>query len=121
MKHLTLTWQEVEDAVSKARSAFERWRHVPLSERIHMVLEGMQYFKEHYGLTAVVCTQSLGRAKHFGQMLEAGTVFMNRCDYLDPALPWTGIKSSGKGVSLSKYGFHALTRRKGLHFRINTS
>jgi acyl-CoA reductase-like NAD-dependent aldehyde dehydrogenase len=74
-----------------------------------------------YGLTAVVCTQSLGRAKHFGQMLEAGTVFMNRCDYLDPALPWTGTKSSGKGVSLSKYGFHALTKRKGLHFRINTS
>ena len=47
-----LTWQEVEDAVSKARSAFERWRHVPLSERIHMVLEGMQYFKEHYGQVA---------------------------------------------------------------------
>jgi acyl-CoA reductase-like NAD-dependent aldehyde dehydrogenase len=56
-----LTWPEVEDAVSKARSAFERWRQVPLSERIHMVLEGMQYFKEHYGQVATDLTRQMGK------------------------------------------------------------
>lgn len=74
-----------------------------------------------YGLTASVWTRSLELARRFAQMLEAGTVFMNRCDYLDPALPWTGTKESGKGISLSKYGFYALTRRKSLHFRVRTS
>ena len=44
-------------------------------------------------------------------------MFQNRCDYLDPALPWTGWKESGRGVSLSRYGFLSLTRRKGWHLR----
>jgi acyl-CoA reductase-like NAD-dependent aldehyde dehydrogenase len=44
---------------------------------------------------------------------------MNRCDYLDPALPWTGVKDSGRGTTLSKYGFYSMTRRKAIHFRIS--
>lgn len=49
--------------------------------------------------------------------IETGTVFMNRCDYLDPALAWTGVKDSGRGVSLSRYGFDAVTRAKSIHVR----
>jgi acyl-CoA reductase-like NAD-dependent aldehyde dehydrogenase len=73
-----------------------------------------------YGLTAAIWTESAERAERLGKRLEAGTVFMNRCDYLDPALPWTGFKDSGKGVCLSHWGFAAVTRRKSWHFRLRT-
>ena len=49
--------------------------------------------------------------------IETGTFFMNRCDYLDPALPWVGVKDSGKGVSLSRIGIRNLTRPKSIHLK----
>lgn len=70
-----------------------------------------------FGLTAVICTSDQSRAESFAGAVEAGTIFMNRCDYLDPALPWTGVKASGKGSSLSRYGLLAMTRPKAIHFR----
>ena len=70
-----------------------------------------------FGLTAVICTSDRARAEAFAKAVEAGTIFMNRCDYLDPALPWTGLKASGKGSSLSCYGLLAMTRPKAIHFR----
>jgi acyl-CoA reductase-like NAD-dependent aldehyde dehydrogenase len=70
-----------------------------------------------FGLTASVWTKDSTRAETFAKALDAGTIFQNRCDYLDPALPWTGVKDSGKGSSLSKYGFLYVTRRKSIHFR----
>jgi acyl-CoA reductase-like NAD-dependent aldehyde dehydrogenase len=69
------------------------------------------------GLTASVWTSDRDRARRFACALEHGTVFMNRCDYLDPALPWSGWKDSGRGVSLSALGFDTLTRPKAIHFR----
>jgi acyl-CoA reductase-like NAD-dependent aldehyde dehydrogenase len=69
------------------------------------------------GLTASVWTSDRERAWRFGRALDHGTVFMNRCDYLDPALPWSGRKDSGRGVGLSALGFDALTQPKALHFR----
>jgi acyl-CoA reductase-like NAD-dependent aldehyde dehydrogenase len=72
------------------------------------------------GLTASVWTRDRERANRFARALEHGTVFMNRCDYLDPALPWSGWKDSGRGVALSSLGFEALTRPKALHFRLET-
>jgi acyl-CoA reductase-like NAD-dependent aldehyde dehydrogenase len=69
------------------------------------------------GLTASVWTSDPDRADWFAARLEAGTVFQNRCDYLDPALPWTGVKDSGKGVTLSSHGLLQLTRRKSVHLR----
>jgi acyl-CoA reductase-like NAD-dependent aldehyde dehydrogenase len=71
------------------------------------------------GLTASVWTRDRERAVRFSRALECGTVFMNRCDYLDPALPWSGWKDSGRGVSLSALGFEALTRPKAVHFRLS--
>ncbi len=71
-----------------------------------------------YGLTSVIYTQSQDKAEAFSRQMNTGTVFMNRCDYLDPALPWTGVGLSGKGSTLSEYGFHSVTRRKALHFRL---
>ena len=71
------------------------------------------------GLTASVWTADRERAARFARALECGTVYMNRCDALDPALPWTGWKDSGRGVSLSALGFDALTRPKAIHFRLS--
>ena len=70
-----------------------------------------------FGLTASVWTKDRARAEWFAAELAAGTVFQNRCDYLDPALPWTGVGDSGKGSTLSRWGFVHLTRRKSIHFR----
>jgi acyl-CoA reductase-like NAD-dependent aldehyde dehydrogenase len=67
-----------------------------------------------YGLTAAVFTSDKDRALRLGSQLSAGTVFMNRCDALDPYLPWTGLRDTGKGASLSKYGFRALTKLKSV-------
>ncbi len=73
-----------------------------------------------YGLTAAVWTSSEERALALGRRLESGTVYMNRCDYLDPALPWVGVKDSGLGCSLSRLGLQALTRPKSFHLRVRT-
>ncbi|MCC6124707.1 MAG: aldehyde dehydrogenase family protein [Pirellulales bacterium] len=70
-----------------------------------------------YGLTASVWTRDAGRAERFGRDVQAGTIYRNRCDFLDPALPWTGYYDSGLGSTLSRYGFFHLTRRKSIHFR----
>lgn len=71
-----------------------------------------------YGLTSAIYTSDTERAERFAAIADTGTVFMNRCDYLDPALPWTGVKDSGRGTALSTYGFLSMTRRKAIHFRI---
>jgi len=70
------------------------------------------------GLTASVWTSDRDRADRLARQLEFGTVYMNRCDSLDPALPWTGVKDSGRGVTLSALGFAELTRPKAIHFRL---
>jgi acyl-CoA reductase-like NAD-dependent aldehyde dehydrogenase len=74
-----------------------------------------------YGLTASVWTEDLTRAEGLMGQLDAGTVYANRCDYLDPLLPWVGIKDSGKGCSLSHLGFQHLTRPKSFHLRTRTA
>jgi acyl-CoA reductase-like NAD-dependent aldehyde dehydrogenase len=70
-----------------------------------------------YGLTASVWTADVERAVALGDRLETGTVYMNRCDYLDPALAWTGVKDTGRGVSLSALAYDTLTRPKSFHLR----
>ncbi len=70
-----------------------------------------------FGLTASVWTRSSERADRIARELEAGTVYQNRCDFLEPALAWTGLKESGLGETLSRHGFHSFTRRKSLHMR----
>jgi acyl-CoA reductase-like NAD-dependent aldehyde dehydrogenase len=70
-----------------------------------------------YGLTASVWTRDVAAAQQLGDRIDAGTVFMNRCDYLDPALAWTGVKDSGLGCALSVLGYEQLTRPKSFHFR----
>jgi acyl-CoA reductase-like NAD-dependent aldehyde dehydrogenase len=71
----------------------------------------------NYGLTASIWTTDIDAAIHIGEQVETGTWFMNRCDYLDPALAWTGVKDSGRGCSLSRLGYEALTRPKSFHLR----
>jgi len=70
-----------------------------------------------FGLTASVWTADRARAERFGAALRFGTVFMNRCDFGDPRLPWSGVGQSGRGHSMSVLGFDTLTRTRSLHFR----
>lgn len=70
-----------------------------------------------YGLTAAVYTRDLAAARALGPRLHVGTVFANRCDYLDPELAWVGVKASGRGCTLSAFGYAALTRPKSYHLR----
>jgi acyl-CoA reductase-like NAD-dependent aldehyde dehydrogenase len=74
-----------------------------------------------YGLTAAVWTEDAEAAQRIGDEIATGTVFMNRCDYLDPALTWTGVKDTGRGATLSVIGYEALTRPKSYHLRTKTS
>ncbi|MCA0434711.1 MAG: aldehyde dehydrogenase family protein [Proteobacteria bacterium] len=73
-----------------------------------------------YGLTAAIWSADAKAATAIGQRLETGTVFMNRCDYLDPALAWTGVKDTGRGATLSTVGYEMLTRPKSFHLRTKT-
>lgn len=71
-----------------------------------------------FGLSASVFTQDEAAALAIGEQVETGTWFMNRCDYLDPALAWTGVKNSGRGCTLSSLGFEQFTRPKSYHLKI---
>jgi acyl-CoA reductase-like NAD-dependent aldehyde dehydrogenase len=70
-----------------------------------------------YGLTASIWTEDLDAAASIGARVETGTVFANRCDYVDPGLVWTGVKETGKGGSLSEVGYANLTQPKSFHLR----
>ena len=73
-----------------------------------------------FGLTASVWTADEDAATRIGGRVATGTWFQNRCDYLDPALAWTGIKQSGRGCTLSALGYDSLTRPKSFHLRTET-
>jgi acyl-CoA reductase-like NAD-dependent aldehyde dehydrogenase len=70
-----------------------------------------------FGLTAAIFSADAEAAMALAERVEAGTVFLNRCDYLDPALAWTGVKNSGRGCTLSSVGYEQLTRPKSFHFK----
>ena len=73
-----------------------------------------------FGLTAAIWTKDEEAAKAIGDRVDTGTWFMNRCDYLDPALAWVGVKDSGRGCTLSRVGYEYLTRPKSFHLRTRT-
>lgn len=70
-----------------------------------------------YGLTASVWTADIAAAARIGAQIETGTVFANRCDYIDPALCWTGVKDTGRGGAMGEIGYHALTQPKSYHLK----
>ncbi len=70
-----------------------------------------------YGLTAAIFTQDINKGVELGQQLDTGTFFINRCDYLDPELAWTGVKNSGHGCTLSLMGYESVTRPKSFHIK----
>lgn len=71
-----------------------------------------------FGLTAAIFTTDTERGILLGHQLETGTFFLNRCDYLDPELAWTGVKNSGHGCTLSVVGFESVTRPKSYHIKM---
>ena len=72
-----------------------------------------------YGLTASVWTKDVEKAIEIGNQIETGTFYMNRCDVLDPALPWVGVKDSGKGCTLSTLGIQEMTRPKAFNMKFD--
>lgn len=70
-----------------------------------------------FGLTASIWSKDTAKAEEIADQIETGTVFLNRCDYLDPALCWTGCKDTGRGQGLSKLAYQALTRPKSYHLK----
>lgn len=89
--------------------------------RVHDDDEAVRLMNDsRYGLTAAVWTADPSAAVAIGDRVETGTWFMNRCDYLDPALAWVGVKDSGRGCTLSRLGYEQLTRPKSFHLRTRT-
>ncbi|KAL2018481.1 hypothetical protein VTK56DRAFT_766 [Thermocarpiscus australiensis] len=70
-----------------------------------------------FGLTASIWTKDTGKGYELSDAVEAGTVFVNRCDFPSPDLAWTGWKNSGKGVTLSRYGFDQFVKLKSYHLK----
>lgn len=86
--------------------------------KVHDDAEAIELMNDSpYGLTASIWTEDLEAAAKIGAKVETGTVFANRCDYLDPALVWTGVKETGKGGALSEIGYANLTQPKSYHLR----
>jgi acyl-CoA reductase-like NAD-dependent aldehyde dehydrogenase len=71
-----------------------------------------------YGLTASIWTEDAEAAERLGDAIATGTVYMNRCDYIDPELAWTGVKDTGCGAGMGPFGFEAMTRPKSFHLRL---
>ncbi len=71
-----------------------------------------------FGLTASIWTEDVAAVHAIGPRLQTGTVFMNRADYLDPGLAWTGVKDTGRGITLSSLGYQTLTQAKSYHLRL---
>jgi acyl-CoA reductase-like NAD-dependent aldehyde dehydrogenase len=87
--------------------------------KVHSDEEAISLMNDReFGLTASIWTKDEQAALAIADQLESGTVFMNRCDYLDPELAWVGVKNSGKGCTLSRVGYEHLTRPKSYHFRV---
>jgi len=88
---------------------------VPVGTAIEQAIELMN--DSEFGLTASVSTRGLQAAETIGEQVDTGARFMNRCDDLDPALARTGVKSFGRGRTLSRVGYESLTRPKSFHLR----
>jgi acyl-CoA reductase-like NAD-dependent aldehyde dehydrogenase len=89
--------------------------------KVHSDQEAVQQMNDSpFGLTAAIWTRDEAAALALGAQVDTGTWFMNRCDYLDPALAWVGVKDSGRGCTLSVVGFEHLTRPKSFHLRVTT-
>ncbi len=87
-------------------------------QRVASDAEAIRWMNDSaYGLTAALWTSDEKAAIEIGEQVETGTFFMNRCDYLDPGLAWTGVKDSGRGCTLSRLGYEQLTRPKSFHLR----
>ena len=86
--------------------------------KVHSDAEAVTLMNDsHYGLTASLWTADVARAERLGEQIETGTVYMNRCDYVDPGLCWTGCKDTGRGEGLSPLAYYNLTRPKSYHLK----
>ncbi|MBV8343299.1 MAG: aldehyde dehydrogenase family protein [Gammaproteobacteria bacterium] len=89
--------------------------------KVHSDAEAVAHMNDSaFGLTAAVWTGDEAAAVALGAQVTTGTFFMNRCDYLDPALAWVGVRDSGRGCTLSVVGYEHLTRPKSFHLRVST-
>ncbi|KAK4989536.1 hypothetical protein LTR50_003143 [Elasticomyces elasticus] len=70
-----------------------------------------------FGLTASIWSKDVTKGSELADDVDAGTAFVNRCDFPSPDLAWIGWKESGKGQTLSKFGFDQFVRLKSYHIK----
>ncbi|KAG6221891.1 hypothetical protein E4U24_006278 [Claviceps purpurea] len=70
-----------------------------------------------FGLTASIWTKDTDKGYALAEEVEAGTVFVNRCDFPSPDLAWTACKNSGKGQTLGRFGFEQFVKSKSFHLK----
>ncbi len=110
---------KIADALERAAAAQGPWRETPLAERAALCSKAIDAFMDNRDAIAEEISWQMGRpiAQAPGERVHTGTWFMNRCDALDPALAWTGVKKSGRGCTLSALGYDHLTRPKSFHLK----
>ncbi|KAK1989237.1 aldehyde dehydrogenase [Colletotrichum cereale] len=87
-------------------------------QRVKSDEEAVQLMNDsEFGLTASIWTKDTERGYELADQVEAGTVFVNRCDYPSPDLAWTGWKNSGKGQTLSRFGYDQFVKLKSYHLK----
>jgi len=80
--------------------------------------EAIKYMNDsEFGLTASIWTKDTAKGHELADEVDAGTVFVNRCDFPSPDLAWVGWKNSGKGQTLSKFGFDQFSKLKSYHIK----
>jgi len=69
-----------------------------------------------FGLGASIWTKNFDKAEQFSKDIESGMVSVNHMSVSDPRVPFGGIKQSGFGRELSKYGMLEFVNVKSIRF-----
>jgi acyl-CoA reductase-like NAD-dependent aldehyde dehydrogenase len=109
----SMSGAEVAAALALAHEAQTQWSQATLAERKTKMLKFLDAMKAQNDAIVPELAMQMGRPVRYG-----GTLFMNRCDYIDPELAWTGVKDTGRGAGMGPFGFEAMTRLKSFHLRL---
>ncbi len=74
-----------------------------------------------FGLGASIWTKDLAKAEKMSRRIESGIVSVNNVVISDPRIPFGGIKHSGFGRELSRYGILEFVNIKSVRFYDNLS
>jgi succinate-semialdehyde dehydrogenase/glutarate-semialdehyde dehydrogenase len=67
-----------------------------------------------FGLAGSIWTKDLDRGVRIARRVESGCLFVNSFSKSDPRMPFGGVKKSGIGRELSRFGLREFTNVKGI-------